>query len=415
MLNVLAFSAGIFVFCGFSGFKVPRGVKVDGVEVGGLKYEQAAEKIRDVTRANLREKTLYIRGTAVYEFTYPEIDFKDDVYEILKSARRGKSYTSHKKYYLCCADEIAAGIAECESAPVVEPYAEFKCEGDAFEYFEGNDGKTVDVKKLKADIAKSLRGGFEEVKLGFSTVQRTKYMASVKAETKKLASFVTYFDGDNLSRASNIRLAAAKINGTVLGSAKTLSFNDTVGARRKERGFLPAKIIVNGEFVEGIGGGVCQVSTTLYNAALLAGMKIEEYHPHSLPVGYVSPSRDAMVSGSACDLKFSNPFKKPVYIRAKVTRSSVRFDIYGAGDGASYSVKSVVTGSIAAGEELTDKPEKARDGKDGIVSESYLITVRDGYEVKKLLRKDKYLPQSRIILKENDEKEKNTERADNNI
>ena len=79
-----------------------------------------------------------------------------------------------------------------------------------------------------------------------------------------------------------------------------------MGARTKARGFLPAKIIENGEFVEGVGGGVCQVSTTLYNCALLAGFNIEEYHPHSLAVSYVPPSRDAMVSGLSCDLKIKN-------------------------------------------------------------------------------------------------------------
>lgn len=95
----------------------------------------------------------------------------------------------------------------------------------------------------------------------------------------------------------NIALAAEKINGCILADGEEFSFNGRVGARTESNGFLSAPIILEGDFVEGVGGGVCQASTTVYNAALLAGMEITEQHPHSLRVGYVEPSFDAMVSG----------------------------------------------------------------------------------------------------------------------
>ena len=212
----------------------------------------------------------------------------------------------------------------------------------------------------------------------------------------QVAKETAYFDSSNLSRTSNIRLASSFLNGSVVPAGKTISFNDTVGERKKSRGFLSAKIIENGEFTDGVGGGVCQVSTTLYNAALLSGLKIEEYHPHSLAVSYVPPSRDAMVSGRACDLKISNPFNEPVYIRAAVSGGSVRFEIYGGGDGAAYSLSSGVTGSVPREEEKTDNPEKVRDGKDGVLSEGYLVINRGGYQKRVLLRKDKYLPVKKI-------------------
>ena len=188
-------------------------------------------------------------------------------------------------------------------------------------------------------------------------------------------------------------------------SGKTLSFNNIVGARVKERGFLPAKIIEKGEFVEGVGGGVCQVSTTLYNAALLSGLEIEEYHPHSLAVSYVPPSRDAMVSGTYFDLKISNPYPTPVYIRASVTGGSVAFSIYGYDDGTAYSLSSEVTGAIPAPEESCASPEEARAGKDGLTSESYLTVTRGSYVKTVLLRKDKYAPVKRVVYSDHTHEE----------
>ena len=126
----------------------------------------------------------------------------------------------------------------------------------------------------------------------------------------------------------------------------------------------------------GVGGGVCQVSTTLYNAALLAGLKVTEYHPHSLAVSYVSPSRDAMVSGSYSDMKFCNTTDCPVYIRVLTGLYYVRCEIYGLSDGAEYSLQSVVTGE--------------EDG--GVESECYLTSMRGGESHTRLIRRDKYLP-----------------------
>jgi len=395
---MLAVSAGIiFLSCGFT-LSVPKGVEVNGVSVGGMARDKAAALIRQDIEDGLKEKTLKVRaGEKVYTFTYPEIYYKDDVFTLLKNAKKNDKLTAKVSYYLCGLNSIAPNICRNESVSVTEPYAEFSSLSTPFTYFEGSDGKVADEKKLVEDIKNSLNGGFEPVTLRFNTVKRQKSLAEVKKSTRLLSSFTTSFDSSNINRTSNIRLAAGKINGTVLESGKTLSFNDIVGARVKKRGFLPAKIIENGEFTEGVGGGVCQVSTTLYNAALLSGLEIKEYHPHSLAVGYVPPSRDAMVSGTYCDLKITNQYSTPVYIRAKTSGGSVTFSIYGYDDGTEYSVSSEVTGSIPAPEESCDSPEKAKTGKDGLTSESYLTIKRGGYEKTVLLRKDKYSPVKRVI------------------
>ncbi|MDE6356169.1 MAG: VanW family protein [Clostridia bacterium] len=415
LVFMLALSAGVFCLCGFVfEARVPKGVTVDGVAVGGMAKSAAAEIIRAETVKFLKEKSLKITaGENVYEFTYPEINFKDDVYAILSNAEKGRSYTSQKSFYLCALNEVAAGICQSESVSAVEPYADFKAYGEPFIYNAGTDGRIADKTKLAEDIKASLCGNFESVTVKFKPVYRKTSLETVKKNTRKIGGFTTYFDGGNLNRTSNIRLAAAMLNGTVLQAGETLSFNDIVGVRTKERGFLPAKIIENGEFTEGVGGGVCQVSTTLYNAAVLSGMKVVEYHPHSLAVGYVPPSRDAMVSGKAFDLKIKNPAKTPVYIRATTLNGSVNFTFYGADDGAEYSIKSAVTGSIPAPEEITEERDRARDGRDGITSEGYLEITRGGYTKRTLLRKDKYLPVKKIIYGGADENFENGESVEN--
>lgn len=382
----------IFCICGFT-FVLPKGVTVNGVEVGGLPYATAASLVRKGIEEELKTKSLVIKGNKqTYSFAYPEINYRDDLFRLLKTAKKGDNLNCTVSYYLCGLNDITRAICLNERVEMHEPTATFNKSGEPFTYDSGNDGSEVDKRKLIGDINASLSGGFTPVTLAYNGVKRQTTLESVKKSTQKLASFTTYFDGDNLARVSNIRLAASKLNGQILGNGKTLSFNDIVGERVTSRGFLPAKIIINGEFTDGVGGGVCQVSTTLYNCALLAGFSIEEYHPHSLAVGYVPPSRDAMVSGTSCDLKVKNNSATPAYIRAITGKTFVRFEIYGLYGGADYSLSSEVTGTLPAPEESCDSPDKARAGKDGLTSQSYLTVTRDGFTKKTLLRKDKYQP-----------------------
>lgn len=393
-----------FIFCALGFYApVPKGVVVDGVPIGGMSAEQAVSLLRGHIEEEAKGKSLKIVGReSEYIYTYPEISFKDDLYFIVRNAQKNKTYTSTVTYYLCGLNEIAHAICLNERIEREEPHALFNRDGAPFTYYEGHDGREADVIKLKSDILSSLKGSFRPVEIQYRSVPRSTKPEQLKEERVLLGEFTTYFDSSNLNRAANIRLAASLINGTVIGGGETASFNEIVGERTAERGFLSAKIIENGEYAEGVGGGVCQVSTTLYNAALLSGLKIAEYHPHSLAVGYVAPSRDAMVSGSACDLKITNPGKTPVYIRARTTGGGVNFRVYGKSDGVKYSFESVVTGTIPPPEEFCTLPEEAREGKDGVLSEGYLVAERSGFIKRVKLRSDKYLPTKKLILNSSD-------------
>ena len=219
---------------------------------------------------------------------------------------------------------------------------------------------------------------------------------------EKLSSYTTYYDEKDRGRVENIRIAARLIDGVTVQAFGEFSFNKTVGRRTEEAGFKQAKIIVNGEYVQGVGGGVCQVSTTLYNAAIKSGLQITEFHPHSLRVAYVPPSRDAMVSTHS-DLCFFNPYAHPVHLSAQVFSGGVRVIFYGRGEGYRYEIVSVETGEIPPPPPIVkegDKDDVLRSPRKGVKSEAYLETYQGARLVaRKKLREDEYRPTQGIIVK----------------
>lgn len=146
--------------------------------------------------------------------------------------------------------------------------------------------------------------------------------------TRLIGHYITYFNSRNKERSNNIALAAEAINNHVVFPGETFSFNKVVGKRTATRGYQPAPIIVRGELSEGIGGGICQVSSTLFNAADRSGMKILERYSHSKQVPYVPPGRDATVSWYGPDFTFKNRYNQPILIRAKSYHGKMVVMIY---------------------------------------------------------------------------------------
>lgn len=219
---------------------------------------------------------------------------------------------------------------------------------------------------------------------------------------ERMSSYTTYFNVEDKGRCENIAIAAGLIDGATVQAYGEFSFNKTVGRRTAAAGFRQAKIIVNGEYVLGVGGGVCQVSTTLYNAALKSGVEVVEYHPHSLRVSYVAPSRDAMVS-SECDLQLYNPYSFPVCITAQVFEGGLRVTFYGKNEGDRYEIISNILGEVPPPAPIVkegDKDEIIRSPKNGVKSEMYLERYKgEALISRKRMRTDEYRPIQGIIAK----------------
>ncbi|ARK30465.1 VanW family protein [Halalkalibacter krulwichiae] len=135
---------------------------------------------------------------------------------------------------------------------------------------------------------------------------------------QRIGQYVTYFNNRNKERSHNIHLATEAINNHVVFPGETFSFNQVVGKRTRERGYLSAPVIVRGELSEDIGGGICQVSSTLYNAIDHAGLKVIQRYSHSRRVPYVPRGRDATVSWYGPDFTFKNNLNQPILIQAKI-------------------------------------------------------------------------------------------------
>ncbi|MFS0752033.1 VanW family protein [Oceanobacillus sp. 1P07AA] len=145
---------------------------------------------------------------------------------------------------------------------------------------------------------------------------------------KQIGFYTTTFRESNTQRANNIKLATESINNTVLFPGEVFSFNDTVGERTRERGYQKAPVIIKGELDEDIGGGICQVSSTLFNAVDLKGIQITERYAHSKQVPYVPPGRDATVSWWGPDFAFKNLYNEPLLIRARSAKGRLSIFVY---------------------------------------------------------------------------------------
>ncbi|TFE26350.1 VanW family protein [Cohnella luojiensis] len=151
-------------------------------------------------------------------------------------------------------------------------------------------------------------------------------LATIKE--KMIGQYTTYYNSNNKNRSHNIALSAKAINNQFVFPGETFSFNQVVGMRTPQKGYRRAKIIVRGEVSEGIGGGICQISSTLFNAADRAGLEIVQRYSHSRRVPYVPPGRDATVSWYGPDFAFRNKYSQPILIRAFAQGGRVTILIY---------------------------------------------------------------------------------------
>jgi vancomycin resistance protein YoaR len=145
---------------------------------------------------------------------------------------------------------------------------------------------------------------------------------------KPIGHYTTYFNANNKNRSNNIAIAAKTLNNHVVFPGETFSFNQVVGKRTTAKGYLRATVIVRGELSEGIGGGICQVSSTLFNSVDRAGLKIVQRYSHSRNVPYVPSGRDATVSWDGPDFVFQNRYNQPILIRANAGGGTISISLY---------------------------------------------------------------------------------------
>ena len=267
----------------------------------------------------------------------------------------------------------------------------------------------VDFKVSIEEAKKILEEDKEEytIPLKITVAEKTISDLGEEAFPDELASYSTIYDPSNKNRSNNIEISTEKIDGTIVLPGETFSYNQTVGERTIAEGYKEAGAYAGGKVVQDVGGGICQTSSTLYNAALLANLEIVDRSNHMFLTSYVLASQDATVAWGSIDFQFKNNRTYPIIIKASAKNGVCEMSIYGIKEETEYEViiQSNVLSYIPYETVYEDDPDLEagvevveQSGYTGCTSEAYRILKLNGEVVSKtLLSKDTYDPMTRII------------------
>lgn len=325
--------------------KIADNIYIQGIEVSNMRKEEATKLVNE--KFSPKDVLLQYEGST-YKITSEEIDLKYNTEKIVEEAynntRTGsyfediKSYiqvkSKGKKYSIGVSyneenlekslEEIANDINQSVSDAKVSI-------SGGINIIPSKEGKTVEVEENKNIIVKSLNDkDYNPLDLKVSIIKPKISTQDVSSINTSLASFSTSFNASLLGRSHNIGLSAQKCNDVILLPGETFSYNDKTGLRIGSNGYQNAPVIINNAYEEGPGGGVCQTSTTLFNAVLLSGLQIDEVHNHSKTSRYAPRGRDAMVNDGGSDFRFTNNFDHAIYVQCYRSGSSVYAVIYGS-------------------------------------------------------------------------------------
>ena len=273
----------------------------------------------------------------------------------------------------------------------------FDAASGKFVFAGEENGFAIDQDKLAADISQALKDKKFDAKITAtgSDVAPEISAASAKEKYKTISSFTTNTTA-NQNRNTNVRLAAEAINGTVIKPGQEFSFNGTVGQRTEAKGYKGAAAYNNGEVVQEIGGGVCQVSTTLYNAVFKAGLKISSRRSHTFEPSYVTPGRDATVSWDQPDFKFINNSSTAIGLRASYADQKVTVSVYGIPileDGITWDLDSKKVEDLGTPNPTYEEDQTLQPGAEVTKSkgsagsrwETYKVVYKNGKEISREL------------------------------
>ncbi|MBP1744090.1 MAG: VanW family protein [Firmicutes bacterium] len=324
------------------------GVTVDGTDLSGLNKEQAAEILAKNHGDVISDKKINITVegktfTLEYSKINPSYDIESAVEEAYAYGKDrslfGKfnaiKFSGDKKIGLKLAynqEAVSGFIASIESEVNIQPVNAKIDVNSGFKITQEKDGKQLDREALEKELQSKIDG-----KIGSDTdvsaamkVSKAGVTADMlKGINAKISTFSTNYGSiSSAARANNVVVATRSINGMVLMPGETFSFNGVVGQRTEARGFQAAPVIVGNKVESGLGGGICQVSSTLYNACLKGNLKIVERVHHTFPSSYVPIGQDATVDYGNIDFRFTNSYSYPLYIEGTTGGGYVSFSIY---------------------------------------------------------------------------------------
>lgn len=392
-----------------------NGTVINGLNLSGMNKDEAQAVLLSNFKDKAEDFELEIidsDSNQSWKFNKNDLEVNSDIHTIIDASQDKNAYTGEDdervdflsqfdrsgssiniafNYIFTGLDEKIEGILkEVEIEPINSTIEFTPNNTNKFVITESSTGRRVDKNALYQDInSQFLTSNKISVNL--------KYKDEIPAITKEynqslthnISSFTTKVADSTGGRKHNVKLALSKFNGMEIAPGQSVSFNEIVGEHTTENGFKTATIIYNGEFTEGIGGGICQASTTLYNALLLGGVQIDEVHRHTLPVKYVPLALDAMVAEYTSDLKFTNTSEYPIYIRTYANKDGVGVDLYSHELEYTYKTRSETVATIKSdGDKIIPDTDGKYASKVLFKGEYFRISYsKDGYEAKSYLQK----------------------------
>lgn len=316
-------------------------VTVDGINITGMSREEAKQAI-------LKDFTWGMK-VVWQDQTYDVADLMagkvDALLQEIYAGEPKENYSLDTSGLEdAAAAEAANAAAQWDKKPKNGSISSYDAESDKFLFAGAESGQAVDQEKLKADILAALgRKDFDAVIEAVVNPVEPEFSEETAREKYKTIATFTTKTTSNSKRNTNVKLSAEAINGIILQPGEEFSFNSRVGERTEAKGYKGAAAYNNGEVVEEIGGGVCQVSSTLYNTVLKAGLKTTVRRSHTYEPSYVTPGTDATVSWGGPDYKFVNNSSAAIGLRASYYNQEVTISIYGIPvleEGVTYALQS---------------------------------------------------------------------------
>lgn len=421
---ITSITVGIIFYKTASESKVIfKGICINGIDVGGMSKEEAKGILNERFSKKISNGKISLRyRDKIYDIRYLDIglhyNIEAAVNEAFDYGKCGniinktismwklRDNSCNINLNLVYDKEILKGLIKSTALKINKQPVDAKIffDGGRFSVKEDKYGEKVNEDKLIEIVSSRLESPFEgsEIEIPVERIDARITFGMLSKINTKISSFSTTFDPKDENRTGNLRIACKALNGTIVLSGEVFSMNKALGPIDESKGYKDAPIIVNNAVVPGLAGGICQVSSTAYNAALLSNLEIIERRPHGTLVSYVNPGRDAAIYGNTIDLKFRNTNAIPIYIEAIVEESELKINFYGADEhpGQWVEIATEIYEKIPSkieyiNDPMLEKGKRITEVKSirGLKSKTYKSVYLNGKLVsKKLLSSDFYKP-----------------------
>ena len=393
---------------GTSNGVIMEGTRVDDLDLSGTPVPEAPIKIEQWAKDKLEETRLLLYNETEIPITLKEIGVELDTQKTIEGTKLtpGTDLPTVLKVDSLKANQVLKEKLQKYNRAAKD--ASYRIANDKIVVTPAENGRTVALDQLITNFQKiPLSKVPERIDIPMVEVPASVTTEDVQnmAFDSVIGEFSTNFSVKEKNRTANLTVAAKALDRKIIRPGETFSFNKTVGPREPSTGYKDAYVIINGEFVKGTGGGICQLSSTLYNAVLLSNLQVVERVPHEVAVSYVPSGQDATVNYPSIDFKFKNDTASLVYIRTDIKPGVLTLQIWGKKTDKSVRIERQVVKTIAYRTERRLDPKLApgrivqeQMGSKGIVVNTWKI-IRDGSgkETKQFLGRDSYAPANRIL------------------